>query len=551
MSAKKFLLIICLLMRIVAAEGQNAEKIILITDKQWYYPGESLWFSLRVFDACADTLSDASKIVYVELIGSDNRPMQQMKVAVSDAHGEGAFTIGENITTGRYAVIAYTNRMKNFGAQSYSRATIQVVNPVKQASLNTAETETSATSTSEAKFKVEVAKKVFEKRERIPVKISNTSSSGVIVSVFRIDALQRGAVPFNEVTPAGPCKIEGPVRFITEDRGDIISGRVIDKRSQQPAAGIRGYLSVVDAPNELFVATSDSVGAIKFDVGDLRGKRELVLQTNSDIDSNYSIELSQEFTDPPAALSDSGKKNVFETAPDAVNGGIVSAQVQQYFYGHQKIMEDTLPNPDVPFYGKPDAFYLMSDYVRFSTVEEIFREYITLVGIQIRKRHLVPVVYDVDADRKPFTGSPLVLVNGVPTFNPDRLMAMNADDFYSIAVIGRKYFFGHQMFYGLIDIRLNRALTDFGKNVTVVDYSGASNSESFNSPNYSNESKRSDRKPDFRNVLYWNPDLEKDRDGNYTFDFYSSDLGGEYAIVVRAVSDKGKVETSQTLIQVK
>lgn len=550
MSTKTIALIICLLTRIIAAEAQNAEKIILLTDKQWYYPGESLWFSLRVFDACADTLSGVSKIAYVELIGADNRAVQQMKVAVNDAYGDGALTIGENITTGTYTLIAYTNWMKNFGARSYSRTTVQVVNPLKQAPLSFAANATVGDRADDPNLKVEVAKRAFAKRERIPVKIGNTSYSGVTVSVFRIDALQRGAAPSDETTPVSPCKIEQPVRYIAEDRGDIVSGRVIDKRSQQPAAGIRGYLSVADEPNELFVATSDSAGTIKFDIGDIRGKRELVLQTNSDIDSNYSIELLQEFAAPPSALSDSGKKNVFETAPAAVNQGIVSAQVQQYFHGRNN-PEDTVPAPDEPFYGKPDAFYLMSDYVRFSTVEEIFREYITLVGIQIRKRHLLPVVYDIDADRKPFTGSPLVLVNGVPLFNADRLMAMNADDFYSIAVIGRKYFFGHQVFYGLIDIRLNKALTDFGKTVTVVDLEGASNRRHFNSSNYADGSKRSDRKPDFRNVLYWNPGLEKDKDGNYTFDFYSSDLGGEYAIVVRAVSDKGKVETSQTFIQVK
>ena len=77
------------MMRIAAADAQHAEKIVLGTDKQWYYPGEPLWFTLNVFDACADTLSSLSKIAYVELIGADNKPVHQMKVAITDAHGDG------------------------------------------------------------------------------------------------------------------------------------------------------------------------------------------------------------------------------------------------------------------------------------------------------------------------------------------------------------------------------------------------------------------------------------------------------------------------------
>ena len=66
------------MMRIAAADAQHAEKIVLGTDKQWYYPGEPLWFTLNVFDACADTLSSLSKIAYVEFIGADNKPVHQM-----------------------------------------------------------------------------------------------------------------------------------------------------------------------------------------------------------------------------------------------------------------------------------------------------------------------------------------------------------------------------------------------------------------------------------------------------------------------------------------
>jgi hypothetical protein len=542
---------ICCLITGSAGVAQSAERIVLITDKQWYYPTESVWFSLHVFDACTDTLSKLSKIVYVELIGTVNRSVQQIKVTVNDAHANGSFVVNESVATGTYQLVAYTNWMKNFGAECFCRQNIHVVNPLRQASVNIAQNNQVSDSHPQTKMTVGLPKKIFAKRERVPVMVTNMSSSHLIVSVFKRDALQHGATNITYDVAANPCKVKQPVRFTAETRGDIVSGRVIDKHSQQPAAGIRGYLSVADSPNDLFVATSDSSGTINFEVGDLLGKRELIVQTNTNIDSNYSIELLHEYAEQSRVSVDGEKGNVFETATAAVNDAMVSIQVQQYFHSPDGRNQDTSAGHEIPFYGKPDALYLMNDYVRFTTVEEIFREYITLVGIQIRKHHLLPVVYDVQADRKPFTGLPLVLVNGVPVFDFDRLMAMNADDFYSIGVIGKKYYFGYQMFYGVIDIRLKKPFTDFGRNVTVLDFDGASYRKVFTSPVYADDSNRNDRTPDFRNVLYWNPELQKDRKGNYGFNFYASDIEGEYVIVVRCVSETGTVETSQAFIQVK
>ena len=541
------------MMRIAAADAQHAEKIVLGTDKQWYYPGEPLWFTLNVFDACADTLSSLSKIAYVELIGADNKPVHQMKVAITDAHGDGSFTIAENITTGIYSVVAYTNWMKNFGAGSFARQSVQVVNPLKIAPLNVVHKEVINPPANVAGMQVVPSKNEYAKRERVSVRIAGAASSRVSVSVFRTDALQRGTAEIVDEQPENPCNIgrQEVYSFIPEARGHIITGRVIDKRTQQPKAGIRGYLSVIHAPNHLFVATSDSGGIIRFEVGDLAGEKELVLQTNPGIDSSYAIELVTPYAGEGAHLSGSPEQNVFEASPAVVNAGIVSAQVQRYFNPGAKLIDDSISGSEIPFYGKPDAVYLMSDYVHFSTVEEILREYVTTVGVQRRNGRLFPVVYNFLANRVPFSGAPLILVNGVPMFDHSRFMELNTDEFYSIAVVARKYFMGHQTFYGIVDVRLNTDLKNFGRYATVVDYDGASVADQFYSPKYEDEPKRNNRIPDFRNVLYWNPRLDKDKNGNYAFDFYSSDLEGEYAIVVRAVADNGKVETSQTSIQVK
>jgi len=46
--------------------------------------------------------------------------------------------------------------------------------------------------------------------------------------------------------------------------------------------------------------------------------------------------------------------------------------------------------------------------------------------------------------------------------------------------------------------------------------------------------------PDFRNVLYWNPNITLTNNNNgQVYSFYTSDLPGRYAVVVQGISANG------------
>ena len=67
----RYILLILFFWQVNAVYSQPAEKILLQTDKQWYYPGETIWFAINVYNACGDTLEQLSNIAYVELTGAD------------------------------------------------------------------------------------------------------------------------------------------------------------------------------------------------------------------------------------------------------------------------------------------------------------------------------------------------------------------------------------------------------------------------------------------------------------------------------------------------
>jgi len=66
------------------------------------------------------------------------------------------------------------------------------------------------------------------------------------------------------------------------------------------------------------------------------------------------------------------------------------------------------------------------------------------------------------------------------------------------------------------------------------------NNNEFYSPNYSLDSLKNNRIPDFRNTLYWNPDLHTDKTGKTTVEFYSSDESAEYIITIEGITPDGK-----------
>jgi hypothetical protein len=128
----------------------------------------------------------------------------------------------------------------------------------------------------------------------------------------------------------------------------------------------------------------------------------------------------------------------------------VAAQVQNT-YLYNKLNQSTLPFLDTSaFYLKPDMVYLLDNYVRFTTLEEVLREYVLDVNVRIHNGKFRLPVYD-QIGKIPFNTAPLVLLDGVPAFDFDKLMAYNPLKIRKLEVISRRYHLGANTFDGIIN----------------------------------------------------------------------------------------------------
>lgn len=104
------------------------EKIYIHLDKPYFAKGESIWFKAYLLDASFHQSLNASKAVWVDLVGADGKVVVQQLLPVQ---GEG-YAFGEikwrtEWTPGKYQLRAYTDRMKSFDADFFFTEEIELI----------------------------------------------------------------------------------------------------------------------------------------------------------------------------------------------------------------------------------------------------------------------------------------------------------------------------------------------------------------------------------------------------------------------------------------
>ncbi|WP_432709437.1 hypothetical protein, partial [Pedobacter sp.] len=326
-------------------------------------------------------------------------------------------------------------------------------------------------------------------------------------------------------------------KFLPEYTGHLITGKITNTQGQAVKDKM-AYLGVIGERVQFYGAKSDSTGRLIFNTRDFYGPNEVVLQTNNQVDSNLTGSLESPFAEQFNAtpLAD------FSVNPaqlELLQEHSLSMQVRNTFAGEQ-LRRYYAPGIDsIAFYGKPSKVYKLDDYTRFTTMEEVLREFVPEVSVYRSKRGYQLKVANA---RRFLDANPLVLLDGVPYFNMDQVMALDPLKIKSMDVIAHKYYWGPTVLEGII--KLNTYKNDLGgmdidPRAVVLDYEGMQLQREFYSPVYETPDQKNSRIPDFRNVLYWSPNLTTDQQGNGNIAFYTSDQTGHYIGVIEGLSEDG------------
>ncbi len=338
--------------------------------------------------------------------------------------------------------------------------------------------------------------------------------------------------------------------FLPEYDGHIVNGKVFNLATNMPANEIVTYFGIPGKRVQLFTSKSDSLGRVFFNTKDFYGPGEIVVQTNTERDSTYRIDILSPFSEqysksplPSFSLNADMKKSL-ETQS-------LGMQVQNIYAGN-KIKQFYDPGIDSSaFFGRPYKSYKLDDYTRFTTMEEVLREYIReLYVVRQQKRYHIKVI-----DEKGFLeGDPLVMLDGIPVFNIDKVIAVDPLKVKRLDVIRNRYFWGPADAEGILSYTTYKG--DLGgveldPHAVVVDYEGLQLQRVFYSPVYETANQVASRLPDFRNLLYWTPNINTGAQGKNQVTFYTSDQEGMYIGVVQGITPNGEAGSQSFTFEVK
>jgi hypothetical protein len=332
-----------------------------------------------------------------------------------------------------------------------------------------------------------------------------------------------------------------PLEFVPEHYGHIIQGKLVDNNTGLPAVGINTYLSIPSTRNEFRCTTSGTEGHVKFEIPGFYGSQEIILQTNTSEDSTHHVEISNPFSEKYSIHSLPEYVVPVNNSADLLDHSI--AEQVQHIYAGPRLSRFSIPAIDTnSFYSDPDEKYYLDNYTRFQTMEEVIREYVVSTNVtHHREKFQLRLVNK--PQKKYFEDPPLILIDGVPFFEPDDLFQQDPAKIRRLDLVNREYSLGYQYFSGVISLTTYRGDLNgirMNPHATVFDYPGIPEQREFFSPVYETEDQVNSRMPDFRTLLYWSPEIKTDQQNGKSIQFYASDIPGKYVAVIMGLTPTGE-----------
>ena len=370
----------------VMAFAMNTLAASFETNREWYLAGETMKVSIT---------ADGAEVAYAELCDTHGIKAG-VAVRIDGGRGTGKVELPSELHSGYYVLSVYTRHNSNV-----ANKLVAVVNPLhKNADDN-------------IKW-VEIA--------------SPDSSSYPQTGYFSAADL-----------------VSKKVVDVRETEGHIIKARVKNVVDGQTFKGSQIFptLSIIGMQVNYFEGKMVNDSLAVFYTYGIYGKQPLVLSARTSTGVSLPIEVISPFaTLIPKKLP----RLVFHYKRSEVEARSIEMQKR-----HPMAATPIVPlEYDDNVHGtKPDLTYNLDEYRQFLTIREVLIEYVSCVSK--RKTNGVSrlvVRFDVDPSHS-FLPS-LVLIDGMPVFDTERLLSYDARRIHYINIYGGHYTFGNNIYNGLL-----------------------------------------------------------------------------------------------------
>ena len=325
--------------------------------------------------------------------------------------------------------------------------------------------------------------------------------------------------------------------FLAEINAPILSGQVIDQQVWSKPLQVN-FLNKASVMNSI---KPNQQGFFHMEVPFRVSSQKVLFFTNNDTYNPTRYPLfrrsisNTHLPAMPRQPFDPEMREFLET----INSNIQVSQVYREFNQINGIQPKVSQNNNA-FYGEPDHLYLLDDYTRFETVEDLFIEFIRSAVIRDNNKSSG---FHVQYDGGLLPGKALTLIDGVPIFDFDYVMNYDPLKVEKIGVVNDVYRMGSIEYSGIVEFTTYRG--DFDEQqlpeyIVEKVYHGLQAPRTFYSPDYSNDRQQLERIPDYRNTMYWNPMVKVGNEKNVELEFFTSDEKGTYQIEINGITSTGQ-----------
>lgn len=448
------------------AGGQSAETVRLVTDRDVFVAGDMILCSAACYSE--GSISDRSAIAYVELVSSEGIAATA-KIALVSGRGAGYVSIPPETPTGNYRLFAFTALSESAETKNITIYNTFYGNRVPGGVIAVSE-DIPLKPADGVVIPNSITCSKAESGGRITYTLSNTGQEEVClsVSIYDDDGLEASA--------ASPQSVSLTPREAEND-GEIVYAKVYGPDAGK-VTGRPWLTAVISSPGsaaDTYTGKIRSGGDIVFKTNNIYGNRDLVCEILGLDDERLNCHFNpvSPFINPqglsftPLLLSASFK-DALQSRHIAVCQG--AKQLDTLF--------SFLPKRDNLLLSSDDCESIhLDDYERFNTIEDIILELVPKVAVRKQKgrKTIKMMVSNLSATER--SDNVLVLLDGVPVSDHERLLEYDALALSDIQVYPYYYALGKTVFTGVINFvtaRHDMSALKFADNVRIMDYQGCS-----------------------------------------------------------------------------
>lgn len=374
----------------------HAQQVLL--DHSWYLAGEKMTIAVEV-----STAETASKVAYIEICDANGLQANAV-IDLVEGRGQGCIYLPTSLHSGYYQLSMYTR----LGDQAMQMM-IPVINTLQKSTADDIDWMETASKSSFAST---------NGSEKTSLSATINSLPSTYVSTFGQRAEIEGHCVYARIRPFA------------------------DTQSYRTSL-VDATLAVVGKEVHVFQGKMLDDSTAVFNTYDINGRHSVVLAA----ETNNAQPLQVEILNPFATLL---PKELPHLTFNYNRAEVEKRSVQMQLAANDTMSVDSTVVSDEVFSTKPLAAYNLDEYRQFHTIREVLLEYISFVHrSQKNGRNHLYVYNDIEGYSD---WSAMVLLDGMPVKDIDRLLKYDARRVHYIFIYDDYYTFGNIMYKGMINI---------------------------------------------------------------------------------------------------